>query len=231
MNSLSATEIVNIAMRAGARKGRIEDLSSKTGDDGHFGRLYYKLAVQKLLSSYPWPTLTKRVELDRVAGKSPVESYDRFFQPPPDGAFFWDFYLDPTGFGTVSPVWNYTLYSYYSFPQQRGSSVIENVGEIIGDYFASDASKVFCLYTPKIEAENLDTSKLTHQFVQALISEIKTLWEEGSGTSDPDMYKARYAQYEKERSESKTQTGISNRKAYSIAGSTIVEKVRSYLLR
>ena len=232
MNEMTQTDIANLALSTGARKGAINDLNSDTSTSAIQARLFYKKAMQKILSSYPWPTLTKRVKLERVEGKKPVASYDYYYRPPRDAAFIWDFYPSEYSYRGISPIWNYTIYSFYSFPQVRGSVLIDKVGEIVDDYFASSHVEMHCLYTPKpADLLSMDIGNVTNQFIDCLILEMQEWFEEGSGTSDPSMYRAKTQRREDKKSEAKTLSAIENRKGYSIPGSTVVDSVANYLWR
>ena len=77
----------------------------------------------------------------------------------------------------------------------------------------------------------MDIGNVTNQFIDCLILEMQEWFEEGSGTSDPSMYRAKTQRREDKKSEAKTLSAIENRKGYSIPGSTVVDSVANYLWR
>lgn len=225
MNTLTRTEMVNVALRR-ARKAPIRDIEDATSDQAIDARLYFKKCYQKLLSSYPWPFATVRESLQRST-ETPPRGYSNLFDLPQNALYIWDIYNDPSQYTVYGSIWNYRTYSYFSFDASNDASFFENIGEIIGRRIATHFRRLDALYTQK---RDIPPQEWSIPFAEAMMSEMRLLFEEETIT-DPDMARVKIAQTEQERNRAAHRSALQNRKAQTPAKAQIIQFVDQFMIR
>lgn len=222
MNNLSKTDMANVALRK-ARKSRISDISSTDDDLAKDSRIFMKYAYQTLISSYPWPFNTDRMELPREDG-DPVRSYKYFYTIPSDVSMMWDIYYSPNQYRHYGPIWDYGFYYFFSFETASDGQFFDGVGELIGQRVASNYNQLWILYSQKDE---VPVEKWSPHFAQAMIQMMTVLYEEGT-TSDPELLRIKMANAKQQENKAKTLSSIQNRKAYQPVRANLLDTIDFY---
>lgn len=226
-NSLTLLEIVNEACEE-ARQGELSNLGEET-PLARRSRRHYKRTFQRLVSSYPWPYLTKRVELVQDANHvtTGASAYRYRYQIPRDAAFLWDIYRTPSNYRQYGYLWDYGSYRAYAFPYDDHSALMGDTGELVNGGVESNYSQMFCLYTPKVENPlTYNTLQLTQQFVEVLIKEMAILYE--GDNNNVELKKLNIAQHKSDIREMKTLSAIQNRKAQKITQPHVISLIDRY---
>lgn len=226
MNQLTPTEIANAAL-AKARKAPIDNVDKGNDAWQQKMRLFMKMAYQTLLSSYPWPFATKRIELERVAEERPTRSYSLLYQYPREAMYLWDIYYDTQNYNRYGSIWNYRAYEYFSFDESTDTSFFDGIGEIIGDKVASNARRLFVLATLKPQ---IPVDKWSVPFTDAVIASLSILVEENN-TTDTELLRLKLASLNQEKSNARHVTAIQNRKSQQTVRPQILDHIDSYRCR
>lgn len=226
MNTLTHTDISNAALRK-SRNGKIENFNSDKTDLAQDCRLYFKKSYQKLISSYPWPFATHRMELQKDTSRTPVRSFSNFFLIPQDAMFIWQVYNDGDNYTPFGSIWNYRNYEYFSFEDSSDGSFFSTVGELIGDSIASSFSQLFILYTRKKE---IPIHKWSVPFAETMIAEMTMLLEE-STTQDTEMLNLKIRSNTYDKKQMKTVSAIQNRKAATTERAQILNTIDEFRWR
>ena len=223
MNSLSFMEIINQAGRE-ARKGSISALDENSSLAKE-GRSHLKRIFQKLLSVYPWPNFTKRVELREEGEPADASGYAKRFLPPDDVMYIWDMYSVPTDSRQFAQTWDFGRYRGYSWPYDDYTGLAGTFGEILDGAIYTDYSPLYVLYTPQMEPLQQDPAIMPVQFTECLIKEMAILFE-GTNT-DPELKRLNIAMHQKDIASMKTQSAIENRKAWKMPRPVAISMIDS----
>lgn len=226
MNTLTETEIINMGLSK-ARKGTIENIDTGNDDLTLKSRIFLKYVYQTLIGSYPWPFATKRAELDRIEGETPVRSYSQYYRLPLDAFLIWDIYYNPETYTRYGSIWNYRAYEFFSFEDSSDISFFSGVGELIGDKIASNNRRLFVLYSKK---EKIPVQKWSVPFTNAVIASLSILFEENN-TTDPELLRLKLASLDRERDKARHVSAIQNRKSYEPVRPQILELIDNYRIR
>ena len=225
-NTLTLLEIINEACRD-SRKAEIANVSEET-PLAKESRAHYKRTFQRLVASYPWPYLSKRVELVRDQRQpTDASAYQFRYKPPEDVAFIWDIYHTADGYKKYGYLWDFGAYRAYAFPYDDHMSLLGDHSEIVDGGIESNFSVLYCRYTPKIENPlTYDTTKLTTQFVEVLMKEMSILYE-GSNTN-VELKALNLKQHKGDIQQMKTLSAIQNRKSSRLEPPHVISLIDRY---
>lgn len=225
MNSLTMLEIINQACES-SNQGILTELSEES-PLGKQARSHTKRVFQKMLSVYPWPRMTKRVELEDVGNTDSASEFYKRFAIPSDAMYIWDFYDTPNKYRKYSSLWDYTPYTPYTWPYDTLDEILGSYGELVDDHIEGSSSRLYCHYTPKSDPFEVDTTKLTTQFVETMIFELGILFE-GKNTQ-VELKALNISKHEENIRKMKTQSAIENRKSARVPEPTIVSRMRRFM--
>lgn len=222
-NELTKTDIIGIALEHGAQ-GTIEfsDIDNDNSPEATKAKRLYKKVFQTLMSSFPWPFATDRVELQRSAGNErPVRSYTYFYDPPPSPWFLWDLYRNKDQGYSYGSIWNYQYYQVFSFDEGGDAAFFSGEAEIIGGRIASNHSRLYAFYTPK---QTMPPDKWSVHFTDCFIATLGKEFVRRS-TTDVEMLATKIKLSNSEMNTAKTMATLENKGAVRIERPEILQKL------
>ena len=224
-------EIINPAL-ARTRNGVLESIDD-TDDTGQKAVVFFVDLVREAMGTYPWPFLTKSVELERTGSNDTRREYRNTYRMPPDYLHIWDFYV------TLDRRPNYALHydwrghhSPLSYPLHDYDGAYNKLGRITDHSFRSDSDRIYALYTPRPKEDDgatglrhLDISRWTPQLKTWVKKELMVALEQGH-SGDVEKALPLIGMHRKDAERMKTQASVENRKAHRLDEPLIINQMR-----
>lgn len=226
------SEIINPALIR-TRNDSLTDIDTTT-DVGQKAVILYEDIVRTAMGTYPWPFLTKAVQLKRIGTNSDHhEDYQYDFRLPADYLFIWDFYDSVQRRPAYGPSWDFSSgYVPFTWPLDGTHSVHGNFGRIVDGVFNSDYNEVFALYTPRPDEDkglrHISIKGWSPQFKEYVKRECMLAYEQGF-SQDAEISLPNMGIHEREKRRMKSQAAIENRKANRLPESRTLATIRAYL--
>jgi len=221
-------EIINPALirTRGDAISSLEDSS----ESGRKALILYEDIVRTAMGSYPWPFLTRSVELEGERTEDTYKDYAYSFALPADYWHVWDFYEILEKRPLYGPIWDSSqYYAPYTYPLSGSYLYGETMGRIIDGRFQTDCTTMYCLYTPRPPSEGLrhaDITGWTVQFREYVKRELMIALEQGL-SSDAEVSLANMGVHEREKRSARTQAAQENRKAHRLNEPDVLTRMRS----
>jgi len=222
-------EIINPALIR-TRNDAVTSLED-TSEKGRKALILYEDIVRTTMGSYPWPFLTKSVELDREGLTSDVyKDYRYEFSLPDDYWHIWNFYEVLDRRPIYGPVWDSSqYYAPFTYPLSGSYLYGDSMGRIIDGKFQSDCDRMYCLYTPRPPSagvRHMDITGWTVQLREYVKRELMIACEQGL-SADAEVSPMNIGIHSQEKKRAKTDSSRENRKAHRLTEPDVLTRMRS----